>query len=243
MGTNGQTTMEFDHVTMIEGSFPLSSCGDDSLDPLSDQELIEMLETALRVQGKTIFETFFNRYCNQTFGFAQKITSCEEDAKDVWAKSWSMVASQLRDFKFTKGHTTIHPWLNSIIRNQAAAFYRDRSFESGIDIQDERNQTIHADALSYIDECLKNIDEPRDIFADYVRSEISLQVLEAITYLKQRRDQKLINLRFLSPHTTKEIAEIMNMKDQAVRTALSRALVRLRAKIEELQSDKEETNE
>lgn len=159
-----------------------------------------------------VFERLYNTYADDVFRRVLRILKNKQDAEDAMQNTWKSVAENISFFR-AKTDISIRAYLLRIARNQAITIFRERQKEekyfSDEDIMntpddfDVESRLLNACAKTEADNihrCLRELSEPyRDVLI----------------------------LFYFHQNSTKEIAKLMNMNENTVRTRLSRGRERL----------------
>ncbi len=132
----------------------------------------------------------------------------KEDHEDVKQNALMGIYKSLHTFDVTKSVT---PWVNAIIDFKIADYYRSKSR-----IQDKE----------------VNIDNER-VTIPGVEANIDFEMIDMIEQLPEKFIQPIV-LTKIKGHSTKEAAEILNIKENALRTRISRGVQKLEVLMKEL---------
>lgn len=136
-------------------------------------------------------------------------------AEDITSDVFLRVAGQIRDFAGTT-HDDFIRWVHAIAINVINAYLRQSQRRSRLLEEATRRKAVHVVDPSASSVSLSALDWPR--------------VYEALLDLEPR-DQSIITLRFFEDMSHDRIAGILDMRPGAVRTALTRALEKLRREL------------
>jgi RNA polymerase sigma-70 factor, ECF subfamily len=167
----------------------------------------------LVVRARTDREAFGRLYDAKIYRYCLRRLFVRTVAEDVTSDVFLRVASKMRDF----GGTTeedFQRWLYRIATNEANAHIRRGKRQKALLEAAARNRTLHS-----TDRSRGNPSDPDAL--DWP------EVYQAILALSLR-EQTIIVLRFFEWMSHEQIAGILNKRPAAVRTALSRALEKLR---------------
>lgn len=160
-----------------------------------------------------IFGEIYDKYIDRIYRFIFLKVSSQEKAQDLCSETF------LRGWKvFKNGERKIEnpqAFLYKIARNLVIDYYREKG----------RTQTISTDDIPIID---PNVDIEKKSLID---SDLD-RVKVLLTDLKDDY-QEVIIWHYMEDLSIKEIAEILNKSEGAVRVTLHRALNAIRKKIEE----------
>jgi len=157
------------------------------------------------------FLVYYEKYKHKIFnyfwyrtGFSQEIA--DDLTSEVFIKA-------LRKFSSFKKDLSFQAWIYKIAHNHLVDYYRKSSSTTNVSLE----EVLHLPAK----ESPKNTEDK--IFLE--------QLLTKIQTLPDYY-QEILTLKYINQLETKEIAEILEKEEGAVRTALHRALKELRSKIE-----------
>jgi RNA polymerase sigma-70 factor (ECF subfamily) len=182
--------------------------------PQSDDELVRRAKT-----DRAAFGTLFDRYYGRIARYCLRRLPNREIAEDVTSDVFLQMASHLGAFA-GQTETDFRCWLfriatNAIAAHQRQARRRTRLWQTAARWGHfDRPKAVHP-----LDAELDRLDWPA--------------MREAIGQLDER-EQTIVTLRFFSDCSHEEIADVVEASVGAVRTALTRALARLREKLDSL---------
>jgi RNA polymerase sigma-70 factor (ECF subfamily) len=136
-------------------------------------------------------------------------------AEDVTSDVFLQVARKIPHFAGAT-HDDFVRWVHAIATNRINAYLRQSQRRSWLLEEAGRRKAIHLVDQSASSASLVALDWPR--------------VYEALLTLKPR-DQSIVTLRFFEDMSHEQIAGILDLRPGAVRTALTRALGRLRREL------------
>jgi RNA polymerase sigma-70 factor, ECF subfamily len=172
----------------------------------------------LVVRAKTdraAFGLLYDRYYPPVARYCLRRLFNRVIAEDVTSDAFLKVATHLHEFS-GRTETDFRRWLFRIATNAVNAYLRQSKC---------RQELWEAAAHSRRLECTGETQPPPSQYDMLDWPAVYLALLEL-----DDRDQTIITLRFFGGCSYEEIADIMNAKVGAVRTALSRSLTRLREK-------------
>ena len=168
----------------------------------------------------------FNKIYNQIFAFALKILKDRHRAEDVTQEVFYRILKILRgtDKTYESLDEFVHV-LFKIARNYIIDLFR----------RDKRYYDIMSEDNKYVINCLDRFYN-QTLYPEHnvQNDELRQALIEAIQQLPVRT-QKILELRFHKGLKTKEIAEILEMTDGAVRQVLTQAFASLRKNTKLLQ--------
>ncbi|RMF70012.1 MAG: RNA polymerase sigma factor [Calditrichaeota bacterium] len=158
------------------------------------------------------FETLIRRYDQQVLQLAYSMVKNMQDAEDIYQEVFVRVFKNLSRFHFRSEFST---WLYRVVVNHCLNFQRRQKRRRMFSLQ--RNGKSDFDAFSaQIDGSGKNPEE------NVLNSELSAEIETAIEQLSPRQKMVFL-LRHYHGHKLKDIAEMMNCSEGAVKNYLFRA--------------------
>ena len=136
-------------------------------------------------------------------------------AEDIASDVFLRVARGIRDFAGTTKDDFVR-WIHVIATHVINAYLRQSQRRSRLLEEAARRKAVHVVDQSALSESLSLLDWPR--------------VYESLLKLDPR-DQSIVTLRFFEDMSHDQIAGILDMRPGAVRTALTRALEKLRREL------------
>lgn len=182
---------------------------------MQDEELL--IQKAQRGESDA-FGFLYDRYFPKIYRFTLLKVSRRVDAEDithqVFLNAWQNIRSyEFRGFPFSS-------WLYRIARNMVIDFYRTQKRD--VDIESVPEEIF--------------MDDPN--FSELVDSRMELEfVARALKKLKDD-DQNILLLKFVNELSSKEIAEVIEKSEGAVRVMQHRALKQLKTIINEERRNK-----
>jgi len=179
----------------------------------TDQELLEQARTG----DRDALERLLERHQRRVFRFGMKMCGEEEDAKDVLQETLIAAARGIRDFR---GASSVSTWLYTIARSFCIKRHRTSKFAPGqVESLEERSREVQGMADAGRD--------PEDAAAgNQVRS--ALQA--AISELEPMYREVLV-LRDVEGLSAPEVADVLGLSVEAVKSRLHRARVAVRQRI------------
>ena len=158
------------------------------------------------------FVEVYDRYVDRVYAYISRRAGSRAVAEDITSDVFLRIAGQMRDFAGTT-HDDFIRWAHAITTNVINAYLRQNQRRSRL-LEEATRQKAARDADQAASSAsLSALDWPR--------------VYEALLDL-ELHDQAIVTLRFFEGMSHDRIASILDMQPGAVRTALSRALERLR---------------
>jgi RNA polymerase sigma-70 factor (ECF subfamily) len=186
---------------------------DSSLDVTStDAELI----AAAREDDERAFKFLVDRYLPSVYGFCVRYTGSPSDAEDAAQEAFLKAWRSLSRFNPDKSFKT---WLFAIAKNSATDLMRKRR-------SDDSNVLV--DTLTDPEPL------PEELFE---RASLATDVRGALSELKPR-DQTILELRYTEDLSFEDIAKILKISPNTIRSLHRRALMSLRKVLTEAVSGK-----
>lgn len=180
------------------------------LDTATDTDLL----TAARVGDKTALEKLIERHQAQVYRFGMKMCRDPEDARDVLQETMLAMARGIRDFR---GASSISTWLYTVARSFCIKKRRRSKFapnETSLDAAGSAEAAALTDPARPPDEALA-----------------SKQVEQALEHAIRALDpmyREVLLLRDVEGLSAPEVAEVLGITVQAVKSRLHRARVAVR---------------
>lgn len=133
-----------------------------------------------------------------------------KDAEDLTSQVFLKVYEELPNYH-ERGYFSA--WLYTLVRHKAADFFRKQTTDIPLDTADPADQTS-------------------DLLAQTVLTD-EIQRLRHLIRSLPEKEQELIQLRFVMGLSYREIGEMLNRKEDAIRKSISRLLARLQNQLEE----------
>ncbi len=190
-------------------------------DARTDSELVTH-DDELVLRAKTdrdAFGALFDRYYPRVSQYCLRRLTDRTIAEDVTSEVFLQVASHLGAFA-GRTETDFRRWLFRIATNAIAAHQR----------QSWRRAELRQDAAHRGQFDQTATDNPRD--AEHDR--LDWPAVHAAIAQLDEREQTIVTLRFFADCSHEEIADVVNSTVGATRTALTRALARLRETLHSL---------
>lgn len=184
-----------------------------ALDTATDTELLD----ATRSGDKAALERLLERHQAQVYRFGMKMCRDPEDAQDVLQETLLAMARGVRDFR---GASSISTWLYTVARSFCIKKRRRSKFapeETSLDAAGAAEASILADPSRTPDEVLAG-------------KQVEQALEQAIVALEPMYREVLI-LRDVEGLTAPEVAEVLGVTAQAVKSRLHRARVAVRDSI------------
>ena len=192
--------------------------------PLSSDSLDIDLILAAKRDDENAFKVLVDRYLPSVYGFCTRYTGNPSDAEDAAQEAFLKAWRHLGRFDTQKSFKT---WLFAIAKNSATDIMRKRRSVniSQFDTADDSNVLI--DTLADPEPL------PEELFE---RASLATEVREALAILKPR-DQTILDLRYTEDLSFEDIAKILRISPNTIRSLHRRALIALRKVLSHAISD------
>lgn len=183
-------------------------------DAKSDVELLE----ASRAGDRGALEALLLRHQARVYRFGMQMCRDPEDARDILQETLLAMARGVREFR---GASSISTWLYSVARSFCIKKHRKSKFAP------EASQFESVDAADLTDVADRTQLAPDDALAG---KEVE-QALESAIRALDPTYREVLLLRDVEGLTAPEVAEVLGVSVQAVKTRLHRARVAVRARV------------
>ena len=162
---------------------------------------------------KLDFEKFYRLYKDDVYAYALSIVKNKEDAEDAAQNTWMWLAGNYTVFR-AKDAKSVKVYLMRVVRSRAIDIYRKNKREERMraaEYQEAVNE--NDDALLYAICEKQNVNE-----------------IVACIYSLEEIYRDVLNLYYLNQNNTREIADILRIKESTARQRLTRGrkqLIRL----------------
>jgi RNA polymerase sigma-70 factor (ECF subfamily) len=177
----------------------------------------QLLEAARAGDARSL-EVLLERHQAQVYRFGMKMCRDPEDAKDVLQDTLLAMARNVRDFR---GASSISTWLYTIARNFCIKKRRRGKFAP------ERERSLDTEAMPDASRLADPAMGPDEALAG---KEVEQALEEAIRALEPMYREVLL-LRDVEGLTAPEVAEVLGVSVQAVKSRLHRARLSVRAHV------------
>ena len=181
---------------------------------MNDAELLEQA----RAGDRAALETLLTRHQAQVYRFGLRICRDPEDAKDVLQDTLLAMARGVRDFR---GASSLSTWLYTIARSFCIKKRRRSRFAP---LEEQSLDSDGAAEAAHLADDAKNPDEA------LAGKEVEHALEQAIGALDPMYREVLI-LRDIEGLTAPEVAEVLQINVQAVKSRLHRARIAVRAHV------------
>ncbi len=164
------------------------------------------------------FEDIFNKYHDAIFNYILRRTCNMNLAEDITANTFMNALSHIRKFKWQ--NVALAAWLYRIATNEVNLHYRK-----------------HKRVVPLDDTMAKELKDDKRTDSDLLKTEAAVQTdqkfkkaCRAINKLKINY-QTVIALRYFEEKSIKEIADILELPENTIKTRIRRGLMQLREKL------------
>lgn len=169
----------------------------------------------VRAGDRSALETLLSRYQGQIYRFSAKMCRDPEDAKDVLQDTMLAMARGLQDFR---GASSLSTWLYRVAQSYCIKKRRQSKFAPHV-------QTLSSLSPNDAESIVSDQKRPDEFFESL---ELEEQLRRAIDGLEPEQRDVLL-LRDSEGLTAGEVAEVLGISEQAVKSRLHRARVVVRA--------------
>ena len=188
--------------------------------PSKNQHIDQLLQQCKKGAQSAQFE-IYKLYYKAMYNTALRILKDTFEAEDIMQESFLTAFSKLSTFKsksrYGKDNVPFGSWLKRIVINKSLT-----------QLKKNKNLVSWNDEIKY--DGLEIIEDEKDN-TDYTSIKAN-KVLEAIKSLKNNYSL-VLTLSLIEGFDNDEIASILNVSNQSVRTTVSRAKVKLRNELED----------
>jgi RNA polymerase sigma-70 factor (ECF subfamily) len=181
----------------------------------------DILLAEARAGDRQALEALLERYQAQIYGFGMKMCGNSEDAKDVLQETLLTMARDIRNFR---GASSLSTWLYTIARSACIKMHRRSKFAPHEASSVEIGAASEADGLA---------DPARSVDEVLAGKQVERALGQAIGELEPMYREVLM-LRDVEGLTAPEVAEVLGVTTQAVKSRLHRARLSVRERIEPL---------
>jgi RNA polymerase sigma-70 factor, ECF subfamily len=183
-------------------------------DAASDEHLL----TVARAGDKQALETLLERHQAEVYRFGMKMCRDPEDAKDVLQDTLLAMARGVRDFR---GASSISTWLYTIARSFCIKKRRRSKFAP------EPERSLDTDVV----EEAKRLAAPGETADDVMAGKQVERALEQAIVALDPMYREVLLLRDVEGLTAPEVAEVLGVSVQAVKSRLHRARLSVRERV------------
>jgi RNA polymerase sigma-70 factor (ECF subfamily) len=180
----------------------------------TDEQLVE----DYLLNDKTSFDEIVNRYIKAIYNFVYRLSGNEKEAEDITQEVFFKVWKNIKKFNLEKSFKT---WIFSITKNTAIDYLRKRK-DIPISFFDDENGENFLENTIEDKEPIAN--EVIDI--QYNKKELE-KVMQNLTIIQR----EVIILKYLNEMSLSEVAEILDMPKDTVKSHHRRALIKMKSKL------------
>lgn len=169
-----------------------------------EENLEKLIEEAKNGDAEALGR-LYDLFVDKIYGYVHYKVGNEEEAKDLTENIFLKVLEKIKYYR--GGRSSFAAWLFTIARNLIINYYKERS----------RSQTVSLNTLS---EKQSKIETPEEAALKTFSQEMVYQALSQLT----EEQQQVIVLRFFSNFSNREIGEIIDKSEGAVKSLQHRAL-------------------
>jgi RNA polymerase sigma-70 factor (ECF subfamily) len=175
---------------------------------------------------ESVFEILYQEYYDRVYKTAVSILLNKEQAEVAVQETFYKAFTNMDQLK---EKSSFGPWVCKIARNESIGILRKKAAKKNncLSIYDE-----DGNIREYLTE-LNDFHIPESIYEDI---ELRKELKQCIGELETEA-QRIINLRYYSELTIKEIAECLGIKEGTVKSRLYRAIKKLADKLKNLQTE------
>ena len=175
---------------------------------------------------ESAFEILYREYYDRVYKTAVSILLNKEQAEVAVQETFYKAFTNMDQLK---EKSSFGPWICKIARNESIGILRKKAAKKNncLSIYDE-----DGNIREYLTE-LNDFHIPESIYEDI---ELRKELKQCIGELETEA-QRIINLRYYSELTIKEIAECLGIKEGTVKSRLYRAIKKLADKLKNLQTE------
>jgi RNA polymerase sigma factor (sigma-70 family) len=160
------------------------------------------------------FEGLYERYVSQVYAYVRYRVDSAAEAEDLTAAIFERVLAKIETFRSDEPHFAA--WLWRIARNAVIDHYRKQRLRQHLPLEEIASPAS---------------EEP--LPEEWVLREERVQEIRVHLKTLPEREQEIIALKFGFGLTNRRIAEVLRMKESTVGSALHRAMIKLRRRMEE----------
>lgn len=154
------------------------------------------------------FEKIYNEYYPKILSYLRKRVANYQDAEDLAQEV--MVAGYTNFDKYDPAKASVGTWIYVITGNRLKNYYRDKKTFCSL----EEEWMLEIDGENYAEQAIM-FEELRNLLVCAVKT-------------LSPREQELVRARYFQRKSGQEVADELNMTPGNVRTALSRAIAKIR---------------
>ena len=179
---------------------------------MSDEEIVRQI---ISEGQRDLFTVLYDRYSDKVYRKCISFTKEREEAKDLMHDVFLKLFFQLAKFDAKSRFST---WLYSVVYNHCVEYYRKESKKISQELDDDLNYSNEEE------------DEESEL-ASY-RSNNLKKAMEKIS----AEEKALLLMKYQDSFSLKEMMEVFNISESALKMRLARARQRVKVIIQELES-------
>ncbi len=183
--------------------------------PLETEKLQELVWIRQCRSDLTAFENIFIKYHDRIFNYILRRTANVSLAQDLTANTFCKAVQHVTGFQWK--NISLSAWLYRIATNEVNLNYRKRKRVVPL----TRDMVAHLRSDEEADTHLTEIEE------NILKNQKFMQAAAGIQRLKPKF-QAVLTLKYFEGKAIREIAEILELPENTVKTHLRRALIQLR---------------
>ncbi|NIR51121.1 RNA polymerase sigma factor [candidate division KSB1 bacterium] len=169
-------------------------------------------------ENPNAFQPIFDKYHDVIFNYVLRRTGNPNLAQDITANTFLKAINHLKDF--TWQGVSLSSWLYRIATNEINEHHR--KFKRMVPLTAELTDTLRSERNT--DTALLEIEE------SIARNEKFKAISSALSKLKLKY-QTVLTLRYFEDKSMKEIAEILDLPENTVKTRIRRGLIQIRKRL------------
>jgi RNA polymerase sigma factor (sigma-70 family) len=166
---------------------------------LKDHELVNRFNQTGKI---SCYNELYEKYKTKTYSKCMSFFKNEVDAEDANQDIWIKIFEKLHTFN---GNSAFSTWIYSITRNYCIDVIRKKKKDQIVISQDDGTYEVLDDSETY----------------DYVHN-YRLKLLNSL----RKDDKKVLELKYLSGYSIKEISKMINKSESAVKMQIKRAKIK-----------------
>lgn len=174
------------------------------------------------------FGQIYDAYYSKIFRYIFHRTGDRELAQDLTSETFFQALKNLWRYRFQR--KPFSAWLYRIALVRVALYYREKRKYLSISIE-ECPEILHA-----------TNPEASRIYTEGITQEDHLQEVRSVmNAVLNEKEQEVITLRYFEGLTIQEISQVMQMKENTVKSHIRRSLIKLRAYYQDQGENKKES--
>jgi len=162
-------------------------------------------------RDRITFKSLYDAYADDVFKRIYRLVNNRQDAEDIMQETWLSVAKNIKFYR-AKDSDSIRSYILRIAKYQSITFYNEKQKRNALQCETELEEIIEGD-----DENL--------LFSICAKTDVAV-IRECIDSLDEIYSD-VLNFYYLHDYSTKEISNILKLKEVTVRARLSRGRAKL----------------